>query len=133
MFGRVAHDVRAPFTPPPMGLPLRTLFACAIGAASLASCRTAPAPAPSPAIASQAGQEALDARARLGGADYDVVIRNGRVIDGMGNPWILADVGIIGGKFAPTPVARLSLNRLLYTLNEAARPLRAAPFEQLLP
>ena len=31
---------------------------------------------------------------------YDVVIRNGRVIDGMGNPWILADVGIIGGRFA---------------------------------
>jgi len=31
---------------------------------------------------------------------YDVVIRNGRVLDGEGNPWILADVGIRGGKFA---------------------------------
>ena len=28
---------------------------------------------------------------------YDVVIRNGRVLDGMGNPYIYADVGIRGG------------------------------------
>jgi N-acyl-D-aspartate/D-glutamate deacylase len=33
------------------------------------------------------------------GADYDVVIRNGRVLDGMGNPWILADVAIRDGRF----------------------------------
>ena len=33
-------------------------------------------------------------------AAYDIVIRNGRVLDGMGNPWILADVGIRGGKIA---------------------------------
>jgi len=32
--------------------------------------------------------------------DYDLVIRNGRVIDGMGNPWILADVAITDGRFA---------------------------------
>src|SRR4051812_12809676 len=31
---------------------------------------------------------------------YDVVIRNGRVLDGQGNPWILADVAIRDGKFA---------------------------------
>jgi len=31
--------------------------------------------------------------------DYDLVIRNGRVIDGMGNPWILADVAITDGRF----------------------------------
>ena len=31
---------------------------------------------------------------------YDVVIRNGRVLDGQGNPWILADVAIKGGRFA---------------------------------
>lgn len=30
---------------------------------------------------------------------YDVVIRNGRVLDGQGNPWILADVAIQNGKF----------------------------------
>ncbi len=31
---------------------------------------------------------------------YDIVIRNGKVLDGMGNPWILADVGIKGGRIA---------------------------------
>ena len=31
---------------------------------------------------------------------YDVVIRNGRVLDGAGNPWILADVAIRDGRFA---------------------------------
>jgi N-acyl-D-amino-acid deacylase len=31
---------------------------------------------------------------------FDVVIRNGRILDGQGNPWILADVGIRDGKFA---------------------------------
>ena len=28
---------------------------------------------------------------------HDLVIRHGRVLDGMGNPWILADVAISGG------------------------------------
>jgi N-acyl-D-aspartate/D-glutamate deacylase len=32
--------------------------------------------------------------------EYDVVIRNGRVLDGQGNPWIRADVAIKGGRFA---------------------------------
>ncbi len=31
---------------------------------------------------------------------YDVVIRNGRVLDGSGNPWIAADVAIRDGRFA---------------------------------
>jgi N-acyl-D-aspartate/D-glutamate deacylase len=30
---------------------------------------------------------------------YDVVIRNGRVLDGQGNPWIRADVAITDGRF----------------------------------
>ncbi len=30
---------------------------------------------------------------------YDVVIRNGRVLDGAGNPWIMADVAIKDGRF----------------------------------
>jgi N-acyl-D-amino-acid deacylase len=30
---------------------------------------------------------------------YDLVIRNGRVLDGAGNPWILADVAISDGRF----------------------------------
>src|SRR5688572_12644648 len=31
--------------------------------------------------------------------EYDVVIRNGRVLDGLGNPWVLADVAIRDGRF----------------------------------
>jgi len=27
---------------------------------------------------------------------YDLVIRNGRVMDGTGNPWYRADIGITG-------------------------------------
>ncbi len=30
---------------------------------------------------------------------YDIVIRGGRVLDGCGNPWILADVAIRDGHF----------------------------------
>ncbi len=32
-------------------------------------------------------------------AVYDIVIRNGRVLDGAGNPWVAADVAIKDGKF----------------------------------
>jgi len=32
------------------------------------------------------------------GTDYDIVIRNGRVLDGAGNPWILADVAVTDGR-----------------------------------
>ncbi len=35
----------------------------------------------------------------LQAADYDVVIRGGRVLDGSGNPWVYADVVIHQGKF----------------------------------
>jgi N-acyl-D-amino-acid deacylase len=31
---------------------------------------------------------------------YDVVIRNGRIIDGTGSPWYGADLGIRGGRIA---------------------------------
>lgn len=33
-------------------------------------------------------------------APYDIVIRNGRVLDGAGNPWIAADIAITDGKIA---------------------------------
>src|SRR4051812_25651798 len=39
------------------------------------------------------------------GAPYDVVNRNGRVLDGAGNPWIAADVAIKDGRFAKIGVA----------------------------
>jgi N-acyl-D-aspartate/D-glutamate deacylase len=31
---------------------------------------------------------------------YDVLLRNGRLVDGSGNPWTYADVGIIGDRVA---------------------------------
>jgi N-acyl-D-amino-acid deacylase len=31
---------------------------------------------------------------------YDVIIRNGRVLDGLGNPWVYADIGIRDGRIA---------------------------------
>lgn len=43
----------------------------------------------SPAVAAPAADD----------SSYDVVIRNGRVLDGAGNPWIRADVGIRDGRF----------------------------------
>ncbi|MGE0041564.1 MAG: amidohydrolase family protein [Vicinamibacterales bacterium] len=45
------------------------------------ACQTAPAPPP-------------------GGSDFDVLIRGGHVVDGAGNPWIAADVGIRDGRVA---------------------------------
>src|ERR1700704_6000934 len=29
---------------------------------------------------------------------YDVLIRNGRMLDGSGNPWLAADIGVRGGR-----------------------------------
>ena len=36
----------------------------------------------------------------LGAQAYDVLIRDGRVIDGTGNPWFAADIGIVGDRIA---------------------------------
>jgi N-acyl-D-amino-acid deacylase len=33
-------------------------------------------------------------------ADYDVIIRNGRIIDGSGNPWVSGDVALRGNRIA---------------------------------
>jgi N-acyl-D-aspartate/D-glutamate deacylase len=41
----------------------------------------------------------LVAQSTASDTTYDVVIRNGRVLDGQGNPWILADVAIKDGRF----------------------------------
>lgn len=37
---------------------------------------------------------------RPSGATYDVVISNGRIVDGTGNPWFYGDLAIKGGKIA---------------------------------
>jgi N-acyl-D-aspartate/D-glutamate deacylase len=72
-----------------------SLLTAAALATVLAGCSRAPTtvtrPLPAPAT---------DVSALTGPAEYDIVIRNGRVLDGMGNPWILADVGIRDGRFA---------------------------------
>ncbi|MFN2563429.1 MAG: amidohydrolase family protein [Gemmatimonadaceae bacterium] len=61
-----------------------------VGCASGSAATTPPAvPAPAPTTVSTRADR-----------DYDLVIRNGRVLDGAGNPWILADVAISGGRFA---------------------------------
>src|SRR5438045_671749 len=44
----------------------------------------------------------------LFGQQYDILIRNGRVVDGAGNPWIYADVGITGDRI--TVVGRAPAN-----------------------
>ncbi len=36
----------------------------------------------------------------LPAADYDLVIRGGRILDGSGNPWYVADIGIRGGRIS---------------------------------
>ncbi|MBI4877008.1 MAG: D-aminoacylase [Acidobacteria bacterium] len=38
--------------------------------------------------------------AALAAADYDLLIRNARVVDGAGNPWFRADVGVKSGRIA---------------------------------
>ena len=48
-------------------------------------------------LALLAGAPAL-LEAQTGAPAYDIVIRNGRVLDGMGNPWIRADVAIRNGR-----------------------------------
>jgi len=35
-----------------------------------------------------------------GAGDYDLIIRNGHIIDGTGNPWYAADVGVSGDRVA---------------------------------
>ena len=78
-------------------------------AATMASaCASAPPPITSPAVvdppelppavvvAAPPAQSAVAATDTV----YDIVIRNGRVLDGAGNPWILADVAIREGRFA---------------------------------
>ncbi len=48
----------------------------------------------------------LLASALLSAADYDLLIRNARVVDGTGNPWFLADVAVKDGTIAA--IGRLS-------------------------
>ena len=60
----------------------------------------APTPAPAVTIGDAAANVPRNQPTSSGDSIYDVVIRNGRVLDGAGNPWILADVAIREGRFA---------------------------------
>ena len=51
------------------------------------------------AMAAMGATPALRAQQGAAAAPYDIVIRNGRVLDGAGNPWIRADVAIRDGHF----------------------------------
>src|SRR6266581_941296 len=50
--------------------------------------------------------------------DFDLVLRNGRVVDGMGNPWYRADVGIRDGRIASIGDLRGRAARRTIALNE---------------
>jgi N-acyl-D-aspartate/D-glutamate deacylase len=75
-------------------LPLLLVIAGACASAS------GPAPSAAPVPVAGAGRGAVLSRAPTADSVYDIVIRNGRVLDGAGNPWILADVAIRAGRFA---------------------------------
>ena len=81
---------------PPLG---GCLLIALLGAAGCAT-----APLGDPAFAGPAARATLVQA--LGESAYDIVIRNGRVLDGAGNPWILADIGIRDGRFAKIGVVR---------------------------
>ena len=57
--------------------------------------------------------------AALPGADFDLLIRNARVVDGSGNPWFRADVGVKGGKIAA--IGRLDGASAARTIDAAGR------------
>ena len=57
----------------------------------------------------------------LHAADYDILIRNAHVIDGSGNPWFRADVGIRDGRIAA--VGRLDGRSGYRTIDAAGRAL----------
>ncbi|MGI8498468.1 MAG: hypothetical protein ACR2OG_12885 [Gemmatimonadaceae bacterium] len=65
----------------------------------LVGCATSGAQRRAPEAASPAVVERAPTRP-AGDTLYDLIIRHGRVLDGEGNPWILADVGIRDGHFA---------------------------------
>jgi N-acyl-D-amino-acid deacylase len=65
----------------------------------IAGCAPPAATIPVPAAPTPVTSSTADRAARPADPAYDLVIRNGRVLDGAGNPWILADVAISGGRF----------------------------------
>lgn len=52
------------------------------------------------AVATMSVRPARAQQAAAAQADYDIVIRNGHIIDGTGSPWYAGDIGIRDGKIA---------------------------------
>lgn len=73
-------------------IPTLALLAVVAGACSPAS--------PPGATTSPAGTAASAGAAGAGAPDYDVIIANGRIVDGSGAPWFVGDLGIKGDTIA---------------------------------
>ncbi len=54
---------------------------------------------------------------------YELVIKNGRIVDGSGNPWFYADIGIINGRIAK--IGRIDTNEAVQVID--AQNLIVAP------
>jgi len=56
-------------------------------------------------------------------ADFDILIRNARVVDGMGNPWYRADLGVRDGKIASIGrLADATASRVIDAANRVVSP-----------
>src|SRR5262249_12628686 len=64
------------------------------------------------------------------GQQYDVLIRNGRVVDGAGNPWVYADVGITGDRISA--LGRIPANATAKRLIDAKGLVVAPGFIDML-
>ena len=62
---------------------------------------------------------AIAAGARASGNDFDLVLVGGRIVDGTGNPWFTADVGIKDGRIAE--IGRLSRERAAKVLDVSGK------------
>src|SRR5437588_1608120 len=56
-------------------------------------------------------------------ADFDLLCTNARVIEGSGNPWYLADIGVKGGKIAAIgKLSTASADRTIDAANRVVTP-----------
>jgi N-acyl-D-amino-acid deacylase len=62
---------------------------------------------------------ALSPEPRQASAQYDVLIKNARILDGSGNPWFVADVAIAGGKIAA--IGQLASAKAARTIDAAGK------------
>src|SRR5262249_53636402 len=72
----------------------------------------------------------LSFSAAVFGQQYDVLIRNGRVVDGAGNPWVYADIGITGDRISA--LGRIPANATAKRLIDAKGLVGSAGFIDML-